>query len=232
MIQAGNDPLQSKLKKYESILVISGLGVIAFGLWSIIRAGIYYFLYPLEITDYLEQADIDEMMDAGREAGINLDTDIMATGLTVLLFVVMAIDLLLRVYVGLSARAYGRGRRRRGFYIVIVWIMVIFMLITIGSTVDEYAESIIRVLEADDPTEVEQTAKRGDQAASVSFLVDITSLLVLFELGVCSVIVKRLRKKLGIIPDKKWRKNKKEVQELTDEMSQQLRDGLSSIMGE
>ena len=45
MMQTGTDPRLVKLRKYESILVISGFGVIAFGLWSIIRAAIFIFYF-------------------------------------------------------------------------------------------------------------------------------------------------------------------------------------------
>lgn len=233
-MQTGNDPRMSKLRKYESILVISGLGVIAFGLWSVIRAGIFYFLNPLDLTDYLDQAEIDEMVMEGQTNGVEVITDNMDVVLTVLIFIGLSLDLLLRVYVGLSARAYGRGRRRRGFYSILVWIMAFFVLAGICVTIDQYLHPIVTVISTHDPNDLEWSAKRGDQAASVSLLVDLTSFLVLLELGISSFKVKRLRKQLGIRPDKKQHKkrHRKELQELSDEVSHQLRNSISTIMGD
>ena len=231
-MESGNDPRLKTLRKYESILVISGLGVIAFGLWSIIRAGIFYFLYPLELTDYLDQTDIDEIMLTGREQSVDFITDHMDVVITIFIFIGLSIDLLLRVYVGLSARSYGRGRRRRGLYIVIVWIMAIVSLTGICFTIDDYLPPLIEAIRTNDPNALEGSAKRGDQAASVSLLVNLTSFLVLLELGISSIKVKHLRKKLGIKPDRKCRKDINEVQELADEVNQQLRNSLSSIIGE
>lgn len=232
MMQTGNDPRLKKLRKYESILVISGLGVIAFGLWSIIRAAVFYFLYPLDLKDYLDQTEIDEMIADGRENGIEFLTDHLDVMMTTIIFIGLSIDLLLRVYIGLSARSYGRGRDRRGLYIVVVWIMALFTLTGICLTITKDLYPIIEAIKTQDPNALDGTSRRGDQAASVSLLVDLTSFLVLLELGISSVKVKRLRKQLDIKTDRKWRKKKKELKDLTDEVDHQLRNSISSIIGE
>ena len=232
MTGSGNDPLQNKLRKYESILVISGLGVVAFGLWSIVRAAIYYFLNPLQVSDYLNNSDLKEIKAIGDAGGVSFITDNMDKVLMTMIFVILVADLLLRLYVGMSARAYGRGRRRRGFFIVIVWIMAFFMAVSIVMTMETFLEPIIRVIQAGTADAFESSAKRGDHAASVSLIVDLTSLLVLVELGISSIKVKSLRKKLGIVPDRKWRKKKKESQDLSEDLSLELENSLANIMGE
>lgn len=232
MTGSWNDPLHNKLRKYESILVISGLGVVAFGLWSIVRAAIYYFLNPLKPTDYISEADLAKIAADWEAQGIGFLTDKVDTILTTMIFVLMVVDLLLRLYIGMSARAYGRGRRRRGFYVVFVWIMAFFMALSIVTTIDDFLEPIFKAIQAGTADAFESSAKRGDHAASVSLIVDLTSLLVLVELGISSIMVKRLRKKLGIVPDKKWRKKKKESQQLAEDLRAELENSLVNIMGE
>ena len=229
---AGNDPLMNKLRKYESILVISGLGVVAFGLWSIIRAAIYYFLNPLDIRDYFSDEDLAEMAADGDANGISFFTDNMDVVMTTFIFAIMVIDLLLRIYIGLSARAYGRGRRRRGFFIVVAWILAILTLTGVAFSIYDFFKPIIDTIQTKDVGALDWSARSGDHAASVSVLVDITSFLVLLELCISSLIVKRTRKKLGIRPGKKWRKRKKEIRDLADDLDQELSRSLESVIGE
>ena len=251
MMQTSTDPRLVKLRKYESILVISGFGVIAFGLWSIIRAAIYYFLYPLDIANYIQQSDLDEIMALGQEGGLEVITDNLGTIVTVFIFIGLSIDLLFRVYVGFSARRDGRRLKKSGLYVLIAWIMAFLMFSHIVTVIDEFIKPIIDALADNPDTAFEETGSKGDQAASVSLIVDITSFLVLVEVGVCSMKVRRLRKKLGIVPDKRRKKgekkvitgnlvymlqdelnipeNKAERKELTEELGQRLNDGLSSI---
>ena len=233
MMQTVNDPQLNRLRRYESILVISGFGTIAFGLWSVIRAGIFYFLYPLDLRDYLTEEQIHEMVTTGAAEGVSTVTDHMDIIITSLILTVLVIDLLFRLYVGFSARSYGRGRRRRGFYIFWVWIMAAIMLWSIVTTIDDFLSPFIEVLKTGDPDSIEGSAERGDHAASVSLLVDITSFLVLVELGYSSVMVKRLRKKLGIkMPKKGHKVKKKEIMELNEEVNRQLSDGLRNVLGD
>ncbi|MBQ6401142.1 MAG: hypothetical protein IJI20_02510 [Firmicutes bacterium] len=245
MMQTGTDPRLVKLRKYESILVISGFGVIAFGLWSIIRAAIYYFLNPLDVLDYIEEADLVEIMALGQEGGVEYITDNLDAIITGFIFLVLGIDLLLRVYVGLSARRDGRRRKKTVLYIIIAWFMAISMLGSVYSTVDDFFRPIIEAINSNPGEAYEETSASGDQAASVSIIVDITSMLVLVEVAFCGIMVRRLRKKLGIKTVR--RKNKNEKTELSRELLEELNiplerderealgkefsDGLSTITG-
>ena len=253
MMQTGTDPRLVKLRKYENILVISGFGVIAFGLWSIIRAAIYYFLNPLDLANYLEESELTEIMAMGREDGVEFITENLATIVTVVIFIGLAIDLLFRVYVGLSARKDGRRLKKSVLYIIIVWIMAIIMFAGICSTFADFIKPIVDAFSDNADAAFQETAKNGDQAASVSIIVDITSFLVLLEVGISSVMVRRLRKQLGIKPVKRRKKgeklefhgtlaegikeelnipqNRKEAEELGEELGEQLSNGLSTITG-
>lgn len=253
MMQTSTDPRLAKLRQYESILVISGYGVIAFGMWSIVRAAIYYFLNPLVVTDYIKEADLAKIMNLGDEEGLQIITDNLQLIITVGILLLLGFDLLMRLYIGLSARKDGRGFKKSWLYIAVAWFMAISLFNNIATTIDDFFNPIIQAVVENSDTALEVTGKRGDQAASVSIIVDITSLLVLLEVGTCSIMVRRLRKKLGIKPVKKRIKgekleistylahelkeelnipqNQQETKELREELGQQLSDGLRSITG-
>ncbi len=253
MMQMDTDPRLVKLRKYESVLVISGFGVIAFGMWSIIRAAIYYLLNPLDLTNYLAESELAEIMAIGREGDAEFITDNLAGIVTAFIFIGLMIDLMFRVYVGLSARRDGRRLKKSVLYIIIVWIMAIVMFAGICLTIDDFIAPIINAFSDSADEAFEETAKNGDQAASVSLIVDITSFLVLLEVGVCSINVRRLRKQLGIVPVRRRKKDethefagslterikeelnipmdREEAEELGQELGGQLSDGLSTIAG-
>ena len=88
----------SKLRKYENTLSISGAAVIAFGLWSIIKAGLYLAAAsPKELFGFFKPEDLEKMNTLNVSAsGV---TGIILFGIFSALF----IDLLLRLYVGRAA---------------------------------------------------------------------------------------------------------------------------------
>ena len=207
MIQTDADPRLKELRKYESILVISGFGVMIFGLWSIIRAGIYFFLNPLNIEDYFGKERAEEMLAAGREEGIQFITENLGTIVTLIIFSSLILDLLLRVYIGMTARAYGRGVKKSRFFVVLSWIMAIALLLSIVARVDDFIRHLVDIIRENADTAYEETGAKGYQAAGVSMFVDITSFLVLTELAISATKVRKLRKKLGIKMRRHYRKD-------------------------
>ncbi len=75
---------QVKLRKYEHILAISGARVIAFGLWSIVKAVIYVILSPVsQFSQVFTEEDMAQLNIANvgeREADIALIVLILIYG--------------------------------------------------------------------------------------------------------------------------------------------------------
>ena len=164
------------------MLVISGVGVIAFGIWSIIKAALYYLLIPAETLAKLGQfSQAEELHSLGftsREIGAFI------AGVIIFL---LLLDFLLRLYIGRSAFIDGRRFRRKGPVYVILAILVsiglivsiISRVITLGAGEDDVLANVI-------------------SAGNVSVIVDVTSLLALIEMIVAAFMVRKLRRKLGI----------------------------------
>lgn len=169
---------QVKLRKYEHILAISGAGVIAFGLWSIVKAVIYVILSPVsQFSQVFTEEDMAQLNIANvgeREADI---------ALIVLILFGMVLDVLLRIYVGRRAISEGRFNRKRRFVYV-----VLAFFIAVGMLMQLVRRLVFLFGPGSDPMPA------VIRAMSVSWIVDVTSLLALIELIIAAIMVRRLRK--------------------------------------
>ena len=125
------------------------------------------------------------------EAEMGPNVDILTSGVIVgAIFFILFLDLLLRFYIGKSAYADGRARKRkRVIYVIVAIIMAVAFANGIWATVSN--------LFIGEPTEQSEGVEymRG---VLTSVLLDMTSLLALIELIVSAIQVRRLRKELGI----------------------------------
>ena len=100
------DKDQVKLRKYEHILAVSGVGVIAFGLWSIVKASVYVILSPVsEFSELIPREELEQL----EEIGVGeRTTDIT---IIVMLMFALTLDVLVRIYVGRCAicRAFSQA---------------------------------------------------------------------------------------------------------------------------
>ena len=106
--------LERKLRRNQDTLASVGMGVIAFGVWSAIEAMILFVLQIPKTIDGTVPGEYAAVGIAIAGVGILLD---------------LAVDLLLRIYVGRSARAeWLGGKPKRGF-------LVAAGLLTLGSLI-------------------------------------------------------------------------------------------------
>lgn len=172
---------QSKLRKYENLLAISGAGVIAFGLWSVVKAVIYLLvLSPQQLVSNMAKeglTDVDMMGLSQTTASI-----IAICGVIIALL----IDLSLRFYVGRSAIIDGRRQKKKSVVYVIMAILLSMGLIS--STITRFTSP---------QTGAAQTWDTVVSAADASIFIDLTSLLAFIEMIVAAIMVRRLRKELG-----------------------------------
>ena len=158
---------KQKLRRLENNLVISGTGLMAFTVWSMIRVLLFVYTYR------------DEVMLLLREEG-DWEGEDMPLPLLLLYFALIFLVVALpSLYVAKAARDEGRGRKSRRVYIVLAMIMLIPQAFTaIYSITDIFmAEDIF--------------------AAIVTATIDITVLSVLAETVTTAICVKKYRKELG-----------------------------------
>lgn len=94
---------QARIRRLQDTLTIAGDGVIAFSAWGLVKAALFLMLAKGERLDQLF-------------ASVN---DSLLVYVLVVVGVMVLIDLAVRVYVGLSARSEGRGKKKGPFYLVV-----------------------------------------------------------------------------------------------------------------
>ncbi len=106
-----NDPYSVRIRRNRATLSVVGIGVAAFGCWSIIKMIMECLIGPVS------PSVVEDLMD----------DDILVIVLTeVLLIVLMITDVTLRFYIGLSARKEAAGVLRSHKYIVVAVLVFLF----------------------------------------------------------------------------------------------------------
>ena len=161
-----NDALQIQLRKNQDTLKIVGLGVIAFGAWSIVKSILYTTAQWSSIKEEIVVPEANET--------------IAKMVYIFMIAVTMVVEIAVRLYIGRSAIAEGKGERRRPGYVVVA-----FLITGVGLTltVTAFAVPGIRV--------------ELNPELLVSLFVEITSAVVTFEMCWSAVRVRRLRRQLA-----------------------------------
>ncbi len=102
-----------KLRQYRNHLVTGGTAVLAFGVWNAMRLILYALM----------SSNSEELFTSLRAEGISSVYIVFI--IIIVLLVASSIDLIIRAYVGLSARAEGLEKRQGKVYPVFAVILVI-----------------------------------------------------------------------------------------------------------
>lgn len=156
-----------KYRKNQNTLSVSGSGLIILGFWSVIKT-IMLITYNRGAVDALFEGLVDDAL--------------LETVVVVMLVVVSIIDLLIRVYVGTSASAEARGRKKGYAYPVV---SAAFVLLYITSLYAEIAGFF----------EGRQISGEVLLDDIIVMVVDFISLGLFISVIVSSICVKRFRRK-------------------------------------
>ena len=157
--------METELRRRRSELLTLGYGIIAFGLWSVLKTYLYTWVDPI-----IREADVT----AENRTAAAIVAYIMIT-------MVLAVDFGLRLYVGMSARAEGMGKKKGRGYIVVAALMllisVLLWFLSLGYI---------------------QSRAENDSLMDyiVSMVVDLTSIAILARLVYNAVKVRQLRREL------------------------------------
>lgn len=171
---------QRRLRKYENALIISGAGVIAFSIWSIVKAVVYFLLSPLnEFSQLMSKDEMTGLYDAG------ISERTVDYFLLVAILVFLSFDLIIRLYVGTSAIADGGRQKKKGVAYIVLAVLVGMGLLS--SLITETMDLISG-----------QERNNIFDRSSVSLIVELTSLLAMIEMIHAAIMVRRLRKRMGM----------------------------------
>ena len=150
--------MNAKARNMEVNLRTLGTGVILLGAWTFIKFALTFLVYGSEIYG-------------------NDVSSVVIAWVTAFVLGIAGIDFLLRLYIGLSARAEGKGKPKRAVYLVLTGILLALEIIAVLA--DAYL--IFSTYEALFTT-------------IITFFIDLTSTILLLELMVNAIGIRRLRR--------------------------------------
>lgn len=171
-----NDPKHIAIRKTQNTLIVVGSGIVLFGIWTAVKMLGSFFL--------LKEETIAAMRMLGGEGMDELSDTAVFYITLVMVMLVMLVILAIRTYVGLSAISEGRGKKSRILYIPIAVIMIIFGIISFYTSF----------------TTVEDLGTYGAFSKDTTMsglIIELTSVIMLTEMVVSAVRIKRLRKPDG-----------------------------------
>ena len=183
-MKAYNDPRQIQLRRCEYNLANSGVALIAFGVWELLRAVFYTILQDVDVTVFIGSQEVNRLV---AELG---DTALFLMK-TVFLFVIvffLLINLLLRWLIGRAAVKDAQGKKKSPVYIAASALLGVGMFIP-----------YIRILIGAANEVTESTALMNKISSSV--FIDLTSGFILLLLVIYAIRTRRLRKQLKEAPD-------------------------------
>lgn len=161
-----NAPEQSALRHYRDLLRSSGTGVLMFAVWSLVRTVMTMIISRKEGIDALLSSETGGIID------------VSVVPLVIISFIVLvAIELGIRLFVGLSARAEGNGKKKNMVYIIVACIMIPIYIVGIVFGIISATGGASGVLDT-----------------VISLCVETTSVLAYIELVISGIKVKRLTK--------------------------------------
>lgn len=131
--------MERLIRKYQNSLLISGGGVILFGVWNIARiCFIYFFAGDLLIDVAKSGVEDPTVID-------DADMALVKLVLLIIILIVFFIDLIFRIYLGRCAAKEAKGEKKSCVYIVIAAIMLVIALqgdIVALATISESASKV------------------------------------------------------------------------------------------
>ena len=150
----------AKTRRLENNLVTLGTGIIAFGLWAFIKL--------ILTVLFLGSAFFEDSPEERRLAVM------IAT------WVIAVLTLLMYVWLGLSARAEGNGKKKKPVYLFVVGIISVYGFVMI---LIEVFIIITKFNEIGDPFSL-----------FITIIIDVTRMIFLIELIYSSVTLRKIRR--------------------------------------
>lgn len=160
--------MEKKLRRYRSSLVTNGIGIITFGLWSMIKFIMSMVVQPVEFDDPANA----EMADP-----IAKIIALIIVGAVVV--IILAIIFAVHLYIGLSAYKEGINGKKGSFYLVVAGIMALILCLTL----------IFYFIPQDN-------ADSFTLSNIAAFFIDFTTVIILFDMVYAALMSRRLAKKL------------------------------------
>ena len=165
-----NEPDQIEIRRSQNTLIVVGTGTILFGIWTMVKMLGTLFILRKETVDAFREnfeglADYSDRMIFWVTAAVT--------------FIIMAIAVAVRAYVGLSAISEGRGERKGTLYLILVVIMIAFSATSFGANFSS----------VDAPQQL--GAFTSNQSIS-ALIIEATSMIMMIQMVVSALKIRKL----------------------------------------
>lgn len=158
--------MERELRRQQNLLVDAGMGMVMFGIWGVVKINIFLAL----------SSDFAEAWHTALQESEVAEEYILA-GLWIVIAIYLVMVLFSRLYIGMSAVADGKGKKKGYAYILMTVVLLVFNLHTNWYIYTEERPVI-------------------NLNWIMGVLLDMASLQIMMELLIAAIRVKRLRKKM------------------------------------
>ena len=152
-------------------MIVCGWGVLVLGIWSVLRI-------VLSLSMEFKQFVNNTILPYFSEKDWDYEK-LIVTIVIVCIFIISFIDVFIRLMICLSASAEGRGKKKKGFYVVLIVLLLLINLLSIISSVDNFYSDAVMTL-----TEI-----------IANLLLTVTDFVITADLLVATISVRHERKK-------------------------------------
>ena len=171
-----NDIDHILLRRSQNTLIVVGSGTILFSVWTVVKTLGSLFLLRDELVAFLRKT-IDE-------SGLAIPDQYIFYIELAMVLIIMALFLVFRTFIGLSAVAEGRGFRRNNGYLILAVLLIIF-------NVAVMAVNFFSVHSGEAPLALSNGNSLPAQ------IIELTSIIMLFELVFSAIRIRNVRKRVG-----------------------------------
>ena len=165
--------MESKeLRRNRDVLRMVGLGIIAFGIWSIVKTIMYLVLEKEKLYSLIRDATatVDGFTDVDTEMVFQLIYAITV----IFILILLLFEILIRIYVGRCAIKEAKGGKRGRVYLVLAGVMTLFSVFFLINSLFETEPDIDAILNT-----------------VSTLIVEITSFITLIELFIAVYRIRR-----------------------------------------
>ncbi|MBQ3330684.1 MAG: hypothetical protein IJG87_05850 [Ruminococcus sp.] len=149
--------MEIRIRRLESNMITIGTGIIAFGFWSFIKFVLTFFIMGSEY--------------------VGITDDQYRTFLMIFVWAFAALSALVYLWIGLSARAEGKGKHKSVLYLIMLGVIILFSSVVI----------VLEILSLTSLTKLDEMI--------VTLIIDVTRMVFLVELMIYSITLRILRKR-------------------------------------
>ena len=165
-----NEQKQLQIRKDQNTLIVVGTGTILFGLWTMAKTLGLVFILRKETVAALK---------ANYEWVAEIPDRFVFWVIVGMTFIIMGVILAVRAYVGMSAIAVGRGKRKSILYLLFAGVMIISSIYYLA----------VGIFTMDAPEQM--GAFTRDQSIS-ALIIEATSMVMTVEMVVSALRIRKL----------------------------------------